>query len=225
MEKERSQCAKCSLRGKEKTCLVEEGGFGPSFCPTVNRTEAVEASLDDYRDEQTAEFARQSIIQEGSGYADRDSRPYGVKTRIQEIVEFAERMNYRRLGLAFCTGLHKEAAVFSELLEKQGFDVASVVCKVGCVPKENLGIKDEEKVAVGTFETTCNPLAQAEILNEENAQFNIILGLCVGHDSLFIKGSKAPVTVLAVKDRVTGHNPLAALYTLDSYYRRLRRKR
>jgi uncharacterized metal-binding protein len=28
----------------------------------------------------------------------------------------------------------------------------------------------------------------------------------------------APVTVLAVKDRVLGHNPLAAIYLADGYY-------
>jgi len=30
--------------------------------------------------------------------------------------------------------------------------------------------------------------------------------------------------VLAVKDRVLGHNPLAALYTSGTYYNRLRNK-
>ena len=53
-------------------------------------------------------------------------------------------------------------------------------------------------------------------------EFNILLGLCVGHDSLFLKYADAPCTVLAVKDRVTGHNPLAAVYTIDSYYRALK---
>lgn len=33
----------------------------------------------------------------------------------------------------------------------------------------------------------------------------------------------APTTVLAVKDRVTGHNPLAAVYCSNAYYRRLKR--
>ena len=45
-----------------------------------------------------------------------------------------------------------------------------------------------------------------------------------GHDSLFFKYSTAPVTVLAVKDRVTGHNPLAAIYLSESYYRKIRVK-
>lgn len=45
-----------------------------------------------------------------------------------------------------------------------------------------------------------------------------MLGLCVGHDTLFMKYAKAPMTVLAVKDRVTGHNPLAAVYLAQGYY-------
>ena len=47
------------------------------------------------------------------------------------------------------------------------------------------------------------------------------VGLCVGHDSLFYKYSQAPVTTLITKDRVTGHNPAAALYLSGGYYSRL----
>ena len=39
------------------------------------------------------------------------------------------------------------------------------------------------------------------------------------HDSLFYKYSKAPTTTLIVKDRVLGHNPVAALYQADGYYK------
>jgi len=56
-----------------------------------------------------------------------------------------------------------------------------------------------------------------------HAELNVLVGLCVGRDSLFFRYSEAPVTVLMVKDRVTGHNPAAALYTSESYYRRLRK--
>ena len=51
---------------------------------------------------------------------------------------------------------------------------------------------------------------------------NVLLGLCVGHDSLFFKYTEAPCTVLAVKDRLLGHNPMAAVYNVDSYYRCLK---
>ncbi|MGB5923250.1 MAG: DUF1847 domain-containing protein, partial [Syntrophobacteria bacterium] len=94
-------------------------------------------------------------------------------------------------------------------------------CKAGAKPKETLGLTEEEKVRIGQFESMCNPIAQAYVLNESGAEFNVLVGLCVGHDSLFFKYAKAPTTVLVAKDRVTGHNPAAVLYTTSTYYARL----
>lgn len=130
-------------------------------------------------------------------------------------------MNYRKLGLVFCVGLRKEAGAVEGFLSSCGFDVVSCVCKIGRVPKEAIGIRDDQKIRIGGFESMCNPIAQALLLNDEKTEFNIMMGLCVGHDSLFMKYAEAPCTVLAVKDRVLGHNPLAAVYTMDSYYRSL----
>ena len=42
-----------------------------------------------------------------------------------------------------------------------------------------------------------NPIGQAAFLNKVKTGLNIILGLCVGHDALFIKYSEAPITVFA----------------------------
>ncbi len=82
-------------------------------------------------------------------------------------------------------------------------------------------MKDDERIRIGQDEAMCNPIFQARVLNHERTDFNIMVGLCVGHDSLFLKFADAPCTVLAVKDRVTGHNPLAAIYNAGSYYRKL----
>ena len=69
--------------------------------------------------------------------------------------------------------------------------------------EESLGIKGHEKVRCAEiFEAMCNPVAQAEVLNEAGAEFNILLGLCVGHDSMFFKYATAPCTVL----RITSYN-------------------
>lgn len=57
----------------------------------------------------------------------------------------------------------------------------------------------------------------------EKTEFNVLMGLCVGHDSLLFQYATAPCTVLAVKDRMLGHNPLAAVYNVDSYYRYLKK--
>jgi uncharacterized metal-binding protein len=60
---------------------------------------------------------------------------------------------------------------------------------------------------------------QAEVLNGEKTELNVMVGLCLGHDILFIRNFKADVTPLIVKDRVIGHNPIAALYTSQTYYK------
>ena len=137
-------------------------------------------------------------------------------------MNFARRLGITHLGIATCAGLLPEARRLQEILEANRFEVSSVCCKVGSIPKEEIGLADEEKVRPGQYEALCNPIGQAELLNRAGTELNVAVGLCVGHDSLFFKHSEAPVTVLVAKDRVTGHNPIAALYTSHSYYRRLR---
>jgi uncharacterized metal-binding protein len=112
--------------------------------------------------------------------------------------------------------------MLQEILEANGFQVDSVCCKVGSIPKEEIGLADEEKIHPGQFEALCSPIGQAKLLNEAGTELNVVVGLCVGHDSLFFRHSAAPVTVLIAKDRVTGHNPAGVLYTSHSYYRRLK---
>ncbi|HSW57168.1 MAG TPA: DUF1847 domain-containing protein, partial [Dehalococcoidales bacterium] len=147
-------------------------------------------------------------------------------TRIEELIQFARKMKYSKLGLAFCTGLSQEAAMVTDILEKAGFEVVSTRCKVGAVPKEIIGITREQKIGGPlSCETMCNPIAQAELLNDGKVDMAVMLGLCLGHDTLFFQYCKVPVTVLAVKDRVTGHNPLAAIYLASSYYSRLKQPR
>lgn len=222
-DKVRPECATCSV--KDRICL-SEGGTGPTTCPTLNYHTVIEKALREYERPEIKEFARMASIQEGECYADRRIRPYilhPVKPRVQEVCEFAQKMGYKKLGVAFCIGLYREARVVSDILKAQGFTVASVMCKCGGVPKETIGVSDEEKVRIGTFESMCNPIIQAAILNEEKTDFNVLVGLCVGHDSLFFKYSQAYTTVLIAKDRVLGHNPAAALYTTRSYYARLLR--
>ena len=217
-------CSKCAV--DVKICETESGR-GPAFCPTLTRETLFSRAMVEYERPEVKEFARQASIQEGECYAGRGVDPYvphPVKPRIQETCEFAHKMGFRRIGVAFCVGLRREALALTRILEAQGFEVVSVVCKAGRAPKETIGVKDEEKIRIGKFESMCSPIAQAMILNEERTDFNVLLGLCVGHDSLFLKYAEAFSTVLVVKDRVLGHNPVAGLYTAESYYARLRRK-
>lgn len=213
------ECASCDVPQGKRACMNPEGE-GAKGCPTLGRKADVRKTLAEYRKKDVAEFARLASIQEGECYAGREKRPYvmhPVKPRMLEICEFAHKMGYKRLGFAFCGGLAKEAAVVDEILRAHGFETVSVVCKAGAVPKEEIGVKDGEKVFVGRRESMCNPILQATLLNDAATEFNVVLGLCVGHDSLFFKYAKAPTTVLAVKDRVMGHNPLACIYTIGTY--------
>lgn len=208
---------------KSQICR-ELGGQAPEECPTVTHAHLLDRVLREYDSPATREFALQASRQEAEGYAGRERQPFVLepaKCRLEETIEFCQRMGFHRLGLAFCAGLSHEARVLCHILERQGFCVVSVSCKVGGVPKERIGIEEGEKIRVGQHETMCNPILQASVLNESATDFNLMLGLCVGHDALFLKHVASPTTVLAVKDRVTGHNPLAALYTSRSYYRRL----
>ena len=147
---------------------------------------------------------------------DVESEFYMKKTRLEELIIYAKRMNFKRLGIAFCIGLEREAKVIHNILSKH-FEVYSVCCKVCGIDKSSFDLKrlheDWDREAM------CNPIGQARVLNENRTDLNIILGLCVGHDTVFTKHSKAPVTTLAVKDRVLGHNPLAAIYS-DYYLKR-----
>jgi len=140
---------------------------------------------------------------------------YMQKTRIEELNIFCREMGYKRLGVAFCIGLEKEAQVLCSFLRKH-FTVYSICCKVCGVAKEDFGLKKIEK---NRYEAMCNPVMQAKVLEEKNTELNIIVGLCLGHDILFSKYSQAPVTTLIVKDRLLAHNPVGALYSRYYYHK------
>jgi uncharacterized metal-binding protein len=224
MEFLKPECAKCGI--KKKICRSPEGQ-GPAFCPTLHRKKSIAKANEEYTKPDILKFAHEASIQEAECYINREVKPHVLhptKPRVQEICEFAQRMGYEKLGMAFCSALHSEALSLAQILEAQGFEIISVACKAGRTPKEKIGIKEEEKVRIGEFESMCSPIAQAIILNEEKTDFNILVGLCVGHDSLFLRYAKAYNTVLVAKDRVLAHNPCAALYTTGSYYVRMLKK-
>lgn len=205
------KCSYCQVQA----CRLEPGtGPLPVFCPALHEPPALaEARLIYQTDSEMQRFARSAAQVEAAGYCQWP--------RVQEVMEFAQRLDVSHLGIASCVGLLREANLLQKILESNGFQVSSVCCKVGSIPKEEIGLRDEEKIRPGQYESLCNPIGQAKLLNTVGTGLNIAVGLCVGHDSLFFRHSEAPVTVLVAKDRVTGHNPVAALYTSHSYYRRL----
>jgi len=122
------------------------------------------------------------------------------KNRVEEIRNFAKNAGFKRIGIANCVAVQKEANMLKESLSKD-FEVFAVDCKCGKIPaSEFLG---EEAKGV-----SCNPAGQADFLAENKTELNVVLGLCLGHDMIFIVKSKAPSTTLIVKDREFKHNPM-----------------
>lgn len=206
-------CAACPFKREERLC-VGPGGKHPADCPTALNQDLARDCMQDYAEPETLRMAREAAVVERQSYTVLpDGTRMPCRPRILEIVAFAKAMGYRRLGLLFCLGLRVEAREAATVFEAQGLEVASVICKVGHVSKTRMGLEGDQLLCPLEPESMCNPIMQAAVLNKARVDLNVLLGLCVGHDTLALRHLKAPATVLAVKDRLLGHNPLAALYS------------
>ncbi len=209
MKYEDPACAYCP--DTVRACRTGESAErGPGFCPTKVDPDGIGEATAKYDDAETRRVAQVSAVVEAAGYC--------KWTRVQEICEFARRMGFKKIGIATCISFVDHAKVLSGILESHGFEPVSVACKHGGIAKEEVGLKDEEKIRPGKFEAMCNPVGQAELLKRAGCELNIVLGLCVGHDSLFFKHAEGLTTVLVAKDRVLAHNPIGALNLADTYY-------
>ena len=138
--------------------------------------------------------------------------------RLAELVYFCLEMGYRRIGIAYCIDLQEPAEILASVLDRS-FETVAVCCKIGGAPRGESGGRAE--TASETAEVSpisCNPLAQARVLNQAETDLNVIVGLCMGSDCLFAQESEAPVTTLFVKDRSLANNPIGAVYS--EYYLR-----
>lgn len=210
---EKLSCSDCGI----VNCYRQEKSF-PDFClTTAISSEDLKRVKDIYmKDELASKFSMAAAEIEG--------RFYGKYTRVEETIAFARRIEAHKIGIATCVGLISEARMYAKILKAKGLESYCVICKVGSIDKAEVGIPKDLKIEPDCYEALCNPVMQADILNKAETDLNVIIGLCVGHDSLFIKYSKAPVTTLVTKDRVLGHNPGAALYLTNFYYKRLLKK-
>lgn len=206
MEKQIGSCVDCGTTN----CNGHRAHY-PEFCVSqqVSPELAAEAEALYHAEEINGKIAYAS--------ASIESEFYCEKTRLEEVALFAERIGAKKLGIATCVGLVRESRIVARYLREKGFQVFGVGCKVGEVDKSHIGLP-QVNPCLGS--NMCNPILQAKVLNREQTDLNVIIGLCVGHDSLFTKYAQAPCTTLVVKDRVLAHNPVGAIYQADGYYKK-----
>ncbi|MFW9828365.1 MAG: DUF1847 domain-containing protein [Candidatus Thorarchaeota archaeon] len=160
-----------------------------------------------------------------SNFAATIAKSQGTMPRLRATIEYSKAMGFRKLGIAYCGALQRETIKTTEILLYYGFEVSSVCCPTGINKKINVEIPDEfksySKRGYNFNSISCNPVAQALLLNKANTDMNIIIGLCVGHDVTFTFLSKAPVITLIAKDWFIPHNPSESL---NSFYNELRSK-
>ena len=196
-EKGTIMCGSCT----KADCRNNYPGGIPEWCAATRFRDVLERTKTAYSAPNNEEIYRAAAKTVASGY--------GRWPRIQEAIEFSKELKLKKIGLASCVALLNELGLVAKLFTGAGFEVTSSACQIGKISPEERGVKFDTTDRRGL---TCNPIAQAEICNNAGTELNFILGLCLGHDILFMRTSKAPVSVLVVKDRVTGHNPAAVLY-------------
>lgn len=206
MEKKKLSCVDCAVRN----CEFQDRMY-PDFCLTTGLTEEQKQNvMKRYEEKENHRVMCAAAEVETEGYL--------KQCRVEEVIRFAHKIGAQKLGIATCVGLLRESRTLAKILRSHGFEVYGAACKVGAVPKTEVGIDPRcEEIGV----SMCNPIMQAELLNAEGTDLNLVMGLCVGHDSLFYKYAEALTTTVVTKDRVLGHNPAAALYTAESYYSKL----
>ena len=144
-------CASCTIAA----CETGDKEKMPKNCP-MRDNDFFDHILEEYAKPENHDFFLTSTAIEALGYCQWP--------RLREVAEFAHRMGYTRLGMGFCMGLHKEAAIVERILRKQGFQVVSVCCKTGGIPKREAGFT-EETLSTPDHHVECTPF-QKQLVEE-----------------------------------------------------------
>lgn len=188
-------CGSCQKMG----CIRRDRESMPTNCPSLD-----DAMMEDVRALYGSEIDSHIAYESARTRIDA-TEPL---TRLEETIDFARRCGYTNLGVAFCRMVKKDAEAVTKRLREEGFTVNSVMCRTGAISDEMLEREGETVIGQKGYETMCNPIGQAKVLEKAGTEFNIMMGLCVGHDTMFIRYTTVPMTVLGVKDRKNGCTPI-----------------
>ncbi len=197
------QTVKCIC--EKQACWRDADNRLPAYCDANNYLAELEESTQEYPKHGVVEVYKASCaVHEHNG---------GMTPRIEEVMLYARELGLKKIGFAACVSMADELGLLVKLFTRAGFEVYAASCQMGGVAPEKRGVPE----VTGLQGSGCNPIAQAAMLNKAGTELNLVVGLCMGHDILFNRYSRAPVSTLIVKDRAVGNNPAAALY---GYHRR-----
>lgn len=189
----------CGTCGNQ-SCFRGDFDRMPPACPTLTHPALT-------RD--ASPYAGEDIHAE---MVDADSTPFApdgsLRNRVEELLAFSKARGFIRIGIAFCVSMPKEAQRLGRMIRNAGMESELVCCRVGAIDYAEVGLV---KAHPEKFAATCNPVAQARLLNERKVDLVVQIGLCIGHDLILQRECDAPVTTLVVKDRALDHHTIRAL--------------
>ncbi len=189
-------CLHCATAGSSKGDVARM----PRTCPTRTHAE-IAGDVSGYLGDD-----RQALMRAADATPSRTDRT--LRNRVEELAHYARGRGMRRVGVAFCVSMLKEAQELARQLQAAQLEAELVCCRVGAVDHDRIGLP---KAHPDRFAAICNPVAQARLLNERNVDIVAQVGLCIGHDLVLQEECDAPVTVLVVKDRALDHHTIRAL--------------
>ena len=182
------------------SCLLGKIDRMPTTCPTLTHANLTRDARP-YLEPATHD----EMVSADATPTTEDGR---LRNRVEELVTYARAQRLRRIGIAFCVTLLREAQRLGRILRQEGFSTELVCCRVGAIDYDEIGLP---KAHPERFAAICNPVAQARLFNQRSVDLVVQLGLCLGHDLMLQRESRAPVTTLVVKDRALDHHSVMAL--------------
>lgn len=112
------KCGKCNLRG----CSNGNMDKLMKICPT-REIELQQKAKQLYEEEENRKIAYNAGLVEAEGYCQY--------TRLKEIIEFAKKCGYKKIGIAFCIGLKREMQTVQKYLNIMGLKYFLLYVKMG----------------------------------------------------------------------------------------------
>ncbi|MBY8979583.1 MAG: DUF1847 domain-containing protein [Candidatus Lokiarchaeota archaeon] len=135
-EEEKEKNPTCHQCNSFKHCAIGRANNKKDNCPMKISPEIEKEAL--------ALYEKDDFVKRSTGIASIiEAKGYIKWPRLKDTIEYAKGMDYNMLGLAFCIGLHAETEQIANILIDYGFEVVSVCCKTGCVPKTKVGVPED----------------------------------------------------------------------------------